>query len=114
MDERTEDTGPLTPVVFHVLLALSDGPLHGYAVMKAVEAESGQSMGPGTVYGSLRRLLEAGWVTEGDGDFDDARRSRSFALTKAGRQALRREATRITRLASLERVRGFVVEPDAS
>jgi hypothetical protein len=49
---------PLTPAVFHVLLALSDGPLHGYAVMRQVEAESHLVMGPGTVYGSLSRLTD--------------------------------------------------------
>ena len=114
MAEANEAAGPLTPVVFHVLLALADGPLHGYAVMKAVEAESGQSMGPGTVYGSLRRLMDAGWIAERDAGSTDARRSRAFELTTGGRRALAREAHRITRLASLERVRSFVIEPDGA
>lgn len=96
---------PLTPAVFHVLLALADGPLHGYAIMKRAESESGISMGPGTVYGSLRRLSDAGWVEEGPDDDPDPRRRTSFRLTADGRRALQAEAKRITRLAGLEHVR---------
>ena len=57
---------PLTPAVFHVLLALADGPLHGYAIMQAVEASAGRElrMGPGTIYGSIQRMEEAGLVRE--------------------------------------------------
>lgn len=59
---------PLTPAVLHILLALSSGERHGYAIMKQVEADSqGQvKMGPGTLYGSLKRMLEAGLVQESD------------------------------------------------
>ena len=103
----SDDTShePLTPAVFHVLLALADGPLHGYAIMKRAERESGVSMGPGTVYGSLRRLSDAGWVEEGPGDDEDPRRRTSFSLTADGRRALKGEAMRITRIAGLEHVR---------
>ena len=57
---------PLTPAVFHILLALADGPLHGYAVMQAVDASAGDDarMGPGTIYGSLQRMEDAGLVKE--------------------------------------------------
>ncbi len=102
---------PLTPAVFHVLLALAEGPRHGYAVMKQVEEDSGIAMGPGTVYGSLQRLEDAGWVEVGDEDARDARRGRVFHLTPAGRGALQAEASRITRLARLEGVRELA--PDA-
>lgn len=101
---------PLTPAVFHVLLALADGPLHGYAIMKRAETESGLTMGPGTVYGSLRRLCDAGWVKEGPDDDQDARRSTSFRLTPSGRRALEGEARRITRIAGLEHVRRLAPE----
>lgn len=114
MTDRRADAAPLTPVVFHVLLALSEGPLHGYAVMKEVERESGQSMGPGTVYGSLQRLQDAGWIEEADGDPDDARRGRAFRLTDEGRAGLRGEAERITRLARHEGVRRFAREAEAT
>lgn len=105
-----ESASPLTPAVFHVLLALSDGPLHGYAIMQRAEEASGTSMGPGTVYGSLSRLSDAGWVCEVEGDSDDARRGRSFELTSVGKEALAQEAQRITRLADMEQVRRFAAE----
>ncbi len=92
---------PLTPVVFHVLLALADGPLHGYAVMKRVEEDSGISMGPGTVYGSLQRLEDAGWIEETEAHSTDPRRGNAFVLTDAGRAALRSEGARLGRLARL-------------
>ncbi|HSR43157.1 MAG TPA: PadR family transcriptional regulator [Longimicrobiales bacterium] len=102
---------PLTPAVFHVLLALSDGPLHGYAIMRRVEEESGIEMGPGTVYGSLQRMEDAGLVREADLDDEDARR-RSYRLTDDGRSALRAEAVRLNRLAALTRERRLVPEGD--
>jgi len=101
---------PLTPAVFHVLLALSDGPLHGYAILQNVEATSGQEMGPGTIYGSLGRLSDAGWVAEVESDSGDARRGKSFELTTRGRRALSNEARRITRLAEMKRVRRYATE----
>lgn len=110
-DVMTPDPStPLTPAVFHVLLALSEGPLHGYAIMQRAEEASGKSMGPGTIYGSLQRLDEAGWVDEVETEPDDARRGPSFALTKLGREALGREARRITRLAEMKQVRRFAAE----
>lgn len=113
MSSQAQASAPLTPAVFHVLLALGDGPLHGYAIMKRVEAESGLRMGPGTVYGSLDRLTAAGWIAETDADGpDDVRRGRSFELTADGRVALGAEAARITRLARLVGVRRLA--PDAS
>jgi DNA-binding PadR family transcriptional regulator len=101
-----ETPGPLTPAVFHVLLALSDEALHGYAIMKRVETDSGLGMGPGTIYGSLDRLRDAGWVSEESSVAGDTRRGRSFALTTLGRNALRAEARRLARLAELAAVRG--------
>lgn len=102
---------PLTPVVFHVLLALVDGPRHGYAIMKRVEDDSGLGMGPGTIYGSLQRLEDAGWVRVGEEDDRDPRRGRLFHLTDTGRQALRAEARRITRLSGLDGVRELLPDP---
>lgn len=106
MPDRTADP-PLTPAVFHVLLALADGPLHGYAVMQRVEEESGIEMGPGTVYGSLNRLGEMGWVEEVEDDSEDRRRRRSFRMTPEGRSGLEREVARMVRLTGLARSRGL-------
>ena len=90
---------PLTPVVLHVLLALAERPLHGYAVMKRVEEDAGMTMGPGTVYGSLQRLEEAGWIEEAGPAPGDARRGQAFQITSEGRAALRAEGERLARLA---------------
>src|SRR5215510_5080595 len=101
---------PLTPAVFHILLALADGPLHGYGIMQAVEqsASSEPSMGPGTIYGSLQRMEEAGLVKELAARTDDRRRV--FAIQPPGRRALAAECQRLTRLADLVRARRLVVE----
>jgi len=107
-----ETPAPLTPAVCRVRLALSDEPLHGYAIMKRVEEDSGMGMGPGTIYGSLDRLKEAGWVRPGAEDTSDSRRGRTFELTSDGREALRAEARRLARLAEL--AEGRDVMPDAS
>jgi DNA-binding PadR family transcriptional regulator len=99
---------PLTPAVFHILLALADGPLHGYGIMQAVEATAGSDppMGPGTIYGSLQRMEEAGLVKELHGRTDDRRRV--FALLPAGRRALSQEAERLARLAALVREKRLI------
>lgn len=101
---------PLTPAVFHILLALSETPLHGYGIMRRVEEASGLAMGPGTIYGSIRRLREAGWVDETDSESRDGRRGTTFALTDDGRRALTEEARRITRLAGMEGVRKLATD----
>ncbi len=96
---------PLTPAVFHVLLALADGPLHGYAVMQAVEGTAGPTLstGPGTIYGTIQRLEDAGFVREVLGARSSRRRQ--YALTPQGRRALESEARRLTQLAKLVRAK---------
>jgi DNA-binding PadR family transcriptional regulator len=106
MDKPRTNTTPLTPAVFHILLALSDGPLHGYAIMQAVEESSGAAMGPGTIYGSLQRMEEGGLVKEVATAADDRRRM--FTLRPAGRAALQAEAERLARLAALVRAKRLV------
>jgi DNA-binding PadR family transcriptional regulator len=98
---------PLTPAVFHILLALADGPLHGYAIMQAVEASTGVDgrMGPGTIYGSLQRMEDAGLVREIE---TDEGRRRVFALLPAGRRALVLESRRLARLATMVRAKRLV------
>src|SRR5258708_31922321 len=78
---------PLPPATFHILLALADGELHGYAIMKGVAAPSEGSvrLGPGTLYGALKRLLEAGLVEERGERADAERRDegrRHYPLTQ--------------------------------
>ena len=95
---------PLTPAVLHILLALSQGELHGYGIMKQVEADShGKvTMGPGTLYGSVKRMMEAGLLRESDKRVDpamDDERRIYYELTGAGQEAL---------AAELQRYRGVV------
>ena len=104
---RTEMV-PLTPAVLHVLLALAEGERHGYAILKDVQRQSDQqfTLGPGTIYGTLQRLMESGWVEETDppASATDARR-RYYRLTRDGRDALRLEVDRLRSVLSIARQR---------
>ena len=103
-------TPPLTPAVFHILLALSSGERHGYGIMKQVEADSqGKvTMGPGTLYGSLKRMLDARLVKESDKrvdpEMDDQRRI-YYQITGAGAEALAAELERYKRIVTLAQER---------
>jgi len=98
--QKPEEFLPLTPAVFNILLALADSEKHGYAIMLEVEANTnGQVvMGPGTLYGSIKRMLKAGLIEEGDERADpqmDDQRRKYYRLTNLGRRALRMEAERL-------------------
>jgi DNA-binding PadR family transcriptional regulator len=94
-------TPPLTPAVFHILLALAGGERHGYGILKDVLRQSNETLrlGPGTVYTTLQRLMDAGWVVESDGPATvvDERR-RHYRLTRSGRRALEAEVRRMESL----------------
>jgi DNA-binding PadR family transcriptional regulator len=98
-----EELLPLTPAVFHILLALADGDKHGYAIMQEVEAlTDGQiRLGPGTLYGSVKRLLASGLIEESDErpdpELDDERR-RYYRLTDFGQRVVTAEAERLLQL----------------
>lgn len=103
---------PLTPAVFHILLALSNGERHGYGIMKQVEADSqGKvTMGPGTLYGSLKRMLEAGLVEESDKrvdpEMDDERRI-YYQITGVGAKTLAAELERYKRIMTVAQERNL-------
>lgn len=101
-----EDHLPLSSRVFAVLLALADGPLHGYALLKRLEANAdlGGRPGPTTLYRTLHELEDAGWVepSEERHELDDERR-RYFRLTRSGRAVLRAEIARLERVVALAR-----------
>ena len=94
---------PLTPAVFHILLALADGERHGYSIMQevAVLTDGNLKMGPGTLYGSIKRMLASGLIEESDRrpdpELDDERR-RYYRLTELGRRVAAAEAGRLARL----------------
>jgi DNA-binding PadR family transcriptional regulator len=99
---------PLTPAVFHVLLALVGGERHGYAIMQEVtESTEGQiKMGPGTLYGTIKRLLEAQLIEESnerpDPHLDDDRR-RYYRLSGVGEQVVKAEARRYADIVTIAR-----------
>jgi DNA-binding PadR family transcriptional regulator len=97
--------GPLPPAVFHLLLALRDGEQHGYALMQRVEqlTDGAVRMGPGTLYGAIKRMLGDGLIEETeerpDPALDDQRR-RYYRITADGERAC---ATEVVRLETLLR-----------
>ena len=101
---------PLTPAVFDILLALSTGGRQGVGIMKqvTVDSQSKVSMGPGTLYGSLKRMLDAGLVKESDKridpDLDDERRI-YYQITGVGAEALAAELKRYQRIVTLAQER---------
>ncbi len=103
---------PLTPAVFNILLTLTDGEKHGYGIMIEVEANTnGQVlMGPGTLYGSIKRMLQADLIEESDEradpDMDDQRR-RYYKLTSLGRRTLRMEAERLAAQVKIARAKNI-------
>jgi DNA-binding PadR family transcriptional regulator len=109
---KEQSRQPLTPAVFHILLALSSGDLHGYGIMKQVNADSERRvpMGAGTLYGSLKRMLDAGLVKESarrvDPRLDDKRRI-YYTITGLGKEALAAEIERLRHLVDLSRRRNL-------
>ncbi len=101
---------PLTPAVFHILLALADGERHGYGIMQEVSARTDGKviLGPGTLYGTINRLLEAGWIEEAgernDPELNDERR-RYYRITGKGRRAAVTEAERLQGLVRVARAK---------
>ena len=90
-------TLPLSPAVFHVLLALAGGRRHGYAIAKEVEKVSHGEvrMGPGTLYGTLQRLLDQGWIVVSSAPLGVDERRRYYRLTSIGRKAAEAEVERM-------------------
>jgi DNA-binding PadR family transcriptional regulator len=88
---------PLTPAVFYILFALAEGEKHGYAIMKEVQNVSGGqfTMGPGTLYTTVQRLLELGLIEETATRPDSERRRRCYRLSGTGRKTLEAELSRM-------------------
>jgi DNA-binding PadR family transcriptional regulator len=109
-DQLPDGLLPLTPAVFNILLALADGEKHGYAIMLEVDqnTQGEVKMGPGTLYGSIKRMLAAGLIEEcderPDPELDDQRR-RYYQLSGLGRQALTAEAERLSRQVTAARLK---------
>src|ERR1700761_2834614 len=101
---------PLPSTAFHILLALTDEDLHGYAIMRQVEQQTRGRvrLGPGTLYGSLRTLLEAGLIEELDdsADLEDSsERRRFYRLTSAGLKQVRSEVEALAQTLRMARAK---------
>ena len=107
MSRKAEDQLPLSPAVLHILLALADEPQgkHGYAVAKEVEElTDGQiNMGPGTLYGSFQRMLDADLIEERRAKADEDERRRFYKLTALGRRVLSLELGRLADVVAIAR-----------
>ncbi len=108
---------PLAPDLFHILLALSEEDCHGYGIMKAVEEMTAGEviLNPSPLYRRLKRLVEAGIVTESDrrpaADQDDERR-RYYRLTDFGRRILGAEAARMVALSETRLVQALAARAE--
>lgn len=101
-------TAPLTPAVVAILLSLASGDRHGYAIMKDVRTPEGGrlAMGPGTLYGTLERLMRDGLVIESD--FSDDQRRRYYKISRVGLFALEAEIARLEFTLATARSRGLL------
>jgi len=107
---------PLTPAVFHILLALADGEKHGYGIMLEVRATTrGQLvLGPGTLYGTIKRLLQAGLIVESAEREDpgiNSERRRYYRITPQGRVAAKAEAERLQALVQAACAKSLLKRP---
>ena len=101
---------PLTPADFNILLALADGEKHGYAIMQDVITNTNGKLrlGPGTLYGAIKRLVENDLIEESDERPDpahDDERRRYYRLTDFGKRVAAAEAARLDELVGLARSR---------
>jgi DNA-binding PadR family transcriptional regulator len=105
------DLLPLTPPVFHILLALADEERHGYGIMQDVARQTNDALqlGPGTLYGCLKRMLAAGLVEESDErpdtELGQDERRRYYRMTALGKSTVRAEAGRLAGAVSAAKAR---------
>jgi DNA-binding PadR family transcriptional regulator len=111
-------TGPLNRSEFHILLALADVPRHGYGIMQEVERRSDRKvrLGPGTLYGAIKRMLAAGLIEESDQrpatEPDDQRRRCYYRLTRLGRKVATEEAQRLAALVHVAQAKRLIQAGD--
>jgi DNA-binding PadR family transcriptional regulator len=114
-EPRPDSLLPLPPVTFHILLAVADEPRHGYAIMQDVAERTGSklSLGAGTLYRSIQRMLDQGLIAETRRrpapEWDDERR-RYYRITQFGTSVARAETRRLLDLVKLAKASGFAPE----
>ena len=109
--KEPEDFLPLTPAEFHILMVLADNDLHGYGIMQEIEShtDGAITLGPGTLYTTIKRLLERGWIEEVSAPphADDPRR-KYYRLTPFGGRVVRAEAERLAQVVRTARNLGLL------
>src|SRR5215210_6480736 len=111
IDAEIQALLPLAPAFLHILIALGDGERHGYSIMQDVAERTGGrvKMSPGTLYGSIKRMLAEGVIEElttGPAAADERRRF--YRITKFGRRVAAAEAERLKSLLMQARESGLV------
>jgi DNA-binding PadR family transcriptional regulator len=119
MPNRTPDPAlllPLSEAVFEILLSVADRSRHGYGIMQEVEDRTGGRirLGPGTLYGAIKRLREQGVIEETEGSGSDDERRRHYRLTTFGRQVAVLEAKRLERLLDAARGKALLAQAGAA
>jgi DNA-binding PadR family transcriptional regulator len=96
---------PLREPTFYILLSLSPGPKHGYAILKNVEelSEGSLQLSTGTLYGAIKRLLDRGWIRRVNDPIPNStdRERKAYALTEQGFHVLNAEIARLKKLVSV-------------
>ncbi len=107
VEDRSLEERPLSSAALHILLALSESDLHGYAIMQAVkrQSEGNYRLGPGTLYANLDRLLASGLVGETERKLKGGDTRREYRLTASGERALRLEIRRLRQVVDVARTR---------
>ncbi len=117
VERDPESLLPLTPAVFHILLALADNERHGYGIMQEIgrRTDGKLRMGPGTLYGSIKRMLADGLIEKSgerpDPALDDERRH-YYRLTDFGQRVVRAEAQRLAQLVNAARAKQLLPGPE--
>jgi DNA-binding PadR family transcriptional regulator len=99
--DQLADLGRFSEPALYVLIALADGPKHGYAMAQDIEALSGHKLGPGTLYGAIARLEAREWIVP----LPATDRRRPYRLTGAGERVLRHRLDSLRTIARVGRAR---------
>src|SRR5262245_2752694 len=100
-DDSLDDLGRFSEPALYVMISLADGPKHGYAMTQDIQSLSGQSLGPGTLYGAIARLEARKW----NEPLPAEDRRRPYRLTSAGQRVLRHRLESLRALARAGRAR---------
>ncbi len=100
-DDVLADLGRFSEPALYILISLADGPKHGYAMTRDIEAVAGQKLGPGTLYGAIARLEARRWIEPMPAED----RRRPYRLTASGQRVLRHRLQSLQALARVGRSR---------